>query len=293
MIFAAPGRTPRAWYASTDFADASQPTAQATTAHPLDVPVSAPRRTSYTLTYPPGPASRVLTNVTAGPYLVHVDGAEEAGVASYQHMVLRLPASQSPRKVTFSARESAPLVAGQAISLLSLLGAVALVIWLAVRGRRGSSRRCVVTRIVEFCRRRVLWLIPIGVCLLLIAPMAFTQRTFSPDWTNHVWVVWQQKLNIQDLGLPELFRPERGARGLLSVLRLLRTPPLFASEDCSRCRWAPINTVVVLYFAAFLCRLLRLDLALDTGRPDGFAAYLPGCIAVTAPYVISHRIRAR
>ena len=53
---------------------------------------------------------------------------------------MRLPASRSPRKVTFSARESAPLVAGQVISLLSLLGAVALVIWLAVRGRRNAHR---------------------------------------------------------------------------------------------------------------------------------------------------------
>jgi len=38
--------------------------------------------------------------------------------------------------VTISAKESAPLVAAQAISLLSLLGAIGLVAWLAIRGRR-------------------------------------------------------------------------------------------------------------------------------------------------------------
>jgi hypothetical protein len=136
VIFVAPNRTPLSWYAGPEFADASQPTAQPTLARHLDVPTSASRRLTYELTYPPGAAGRVETNVNAGPYLIDIRGAEEAGVTSYQHVVLDLPASRQPRKVTFTARESPSLVAGQAISLLSLLGTIALVASLATRSRR-------------------------------------------------------------------------------------------------------------------------------------------------------------
>jgi hypothetical protein len=134
-----PDRTPLAWYGGGDFADASQPAAQPTLPQPLEVPVSESRQDSYELTYPPGPAGDVESNVSGGPYLVHVQGAEEVGVTQYQNMVLHLPASSEPRRVTVSARESAPLVAAQAISVLSLIGAVALVAWLALRGRLGTG----------------------------------------------------------------------------------------------------------------------------------------------------------
>jgi hypothetical protein len=134
-----PDHTPSTWYTNTDFGDASQPTAQPTLARKLLVPVWSHRRSSYEVTYPPGPAGDVESNVNAGPYLVDVDGAQEVGVTSYQHMVLHLAASAKPRRVTFSARQSAPLLAAQAISVLSLIGAVALVGWLALRARLGPG----------------------------------------------------------------------------------------------------------------------------------------------------------
>ena len=200
-------------------------------------------------------------------------------------MVLRLPASQSPRKVTFSARESAPLVAGQAISLLSLLGAIALVIWLAVRGRRDVTSSAVM-RIAEFCRRRVLWLIPIGVCLLLIAPMAFTQRTFSADWTNHGLGRLAAEAQHPGPRASELFHPEQRARGLLSVLRLLRRHAL-RDRGLLALPLGAINAVVVLYFAAFLAAYCGWTwLSMQAGL-TGLAAYLPGAIAVTAPFAIT------
>ena len=60
-------------------------------------------------------------------------------------------------------------------------------------------------RVGEFLRSRVVWLIPLAVCLLLLGPMVFTDRTFAPDWTDHVWLTWVQMHNLGDFGMPSYF----------------------------------------------------------------------------------------
>ena len=107
-------------------------------------------------------------------------------------------------------------------------------------------------RIVEFCRRRILWLIPIGVCLLLIAPMAFTQRTFAPDWTDHVWIVWQQKLNIQDLGLPSYFIENKELGAFYPFFAFYGDEPLRARRAACDPAGVDQRCDRPLYFAAFL-----------------------------------------
>ena len=130
-------------------------------------------------------------------------------------------------------------------------------------------------RIFEFCRRRVLWLIPIGVCLLLIAPMAFTQRTFVPDWTDHVWLVWQQKLNIQDLGHPSYFIQSREL-GAFYPFFAFYGATLYVVAGLLALPLGSINAVIVLYFAAFLTAYCGWTwLSIQAGL-TGFAAYLPG-----------------
>ncbi|MGA9371335.1 MAG: hypothetical protein WBV53_05760, partial [Solirubrobacterales bacterium] len=140
--------------------------------------------------------------------------------------------------------------------------------------------------IVAFCRRRILWLIPIGVCLLLIAPMAFTQRTFAPDWTGHVWMVWQQKLNIQDLGLPSYFIENKELGAFYPFFAFYGTN-IYALGGLLAIPLGSINAVIVLYFAAFLAAYCGWTwLSIQAGL-HGLAAYLPGCIALTAPFVIT------
>src|SRR6266576_730039 len=106
-------------------------------------------------------------------------------------------------------------------------------------------------KIVEFCRRRLLWLVPIAVCLLLIAPMAFTQRTFSTDWSNQVWVVWQQKLNLQDLGLPSYFIQNREL-GAFYPFFAFYGATLFVNTGLLALPLGSVNAVVVIYLGAFL-----------------------------------------
>ena len=39
----------------------------------------------------------------------------------------------------------------------------------------------------------------------LLLPLLFTDRTFSTDWGNHLWLIWAQGLDIRDLGGPSYF----------------------------------------------------------------------------------------
>ena len=39
----------------------------------------------------------------------------------------------------------------------------------------------------------------------LVAPMVLTSRSYAVDWSNHLWLVWQQSLNIRELGHPSYF----------------------------------------------------------------------------------------
>jgi hypothetical protein len=39
----------------------------------------------------------------------------------------------------------------------------------------------------------------------LVAPMVLTSRSYAVDWANHLWLVWQQSLNISELGHPSYF----------------------------------------------------------------------------------------
>jgi hypothetical protein len=131
-------RAPLAWYAIGDFADASAPLLEPTLPGRLAAPVSTERRLTYDVEYPAGKGGTVETNVTAGTYLVDVDGAEAVGRTDDGQLVLSLPPSEAPRTVSFSPKRSIPIVAAQALSVAALIGAVALVIGLAARNRSGS-----------------------------------------------------------------------------------------------------------------------------------------------------------
>ena len=49
------------------------------------------------------------------------------------------------------------------------------------------------------------WLIPVLAIPALMAPMVLTNRAFGPDWTNHLWLVWNQSRHISHTGLPTYF----------------------------------------------------------------------------------------
>jgi len=48
-------------------------------------------------------------------------------------------------------------------------------------------------------------LLSVVVIGLLIAPMIVTSRPYASDWSNNLWLVWEQGLNIRTLGHPSYF----------------------------------------------------------------------------------------
>ena len=115
--------------------------------------------------------------------------------------------------------------------------------------------------------------------------MAFTERTFVPDWTDHVWLVWQQKLNLQDLGLPSYFIQTKEL-GAFYPFFAFYGANLYLIAGLIAIPLGSINAVIVIYFAAFLAAYCGWTwLSMQAGL-SGLAAYLPGAIAVTAPYAV-------
>jgi hypothetical protein len=130
---------PPTWYATLQFADGSAKPVAPTLRKQLIVPVEEGIRDSYRVTYPPGPAGTVQTNIATGRYLVDLNGATPAGRGPDGQMVVRLPASPDrPRVVEVSAEGGSAVTIARWVSLLSLLGAGLAVIVVAVRRRRGA-----------------------------------------------------------------------------------------------------------------------------------------------------------
>jgi hypothetical protein len=131
---------PPTYYPLSDFAESNEPIVTPTLPGELDVPFTQSHGLDYDVSYPPGSAGTVATNVTTGSYLVAVDGAEIVGRTPDRHLVLRLPASSSARTVEFHPRHSVPVVAGQVLSVLALVVGLGLVCWLAVRSQLERRR---------------------------------------------------------------------------------------------------------------------------------------------------------
>src|SRR3954452_22638466 len=49
------------------------------------------------------------------------------------------------------------------------------------------------------------WLLPPLAIVAVMAPMVFTGRSFYEDWTNHLWLVWNQTEAVKRGGLPTLW----------------------------------------------------------------------------------------
>ena len=138
---AATVQPPPTWYAFLQFADGEAPLMKPTLRQPLRVPVEEGIRDSYRIEYPPGPAGTVQTNIATGPYFVDVSGATPVGRAETGEMIVYLPASsEGSRTVEVSAKESATIVAGRWISIVSTIGSLAALALLGFR-RRLRARR--------------------------------------------------------------------------------------------------------------------------------------------------------
>lgn len=130
------GEPPQSWYAPLQFADASAPVVEPSYEGELELPVTGPKRDSYTVVARPGSAGTVATNVLAGTYLVDVSGAEPVGRTADGRMVVELSASDRPREVTVEASWGGAVEAGRWISLAAVAIGVFSLAWALADGRR-------------------------------------------------------------------------------------------------------------------------------------------------------------
>jgi len=124
---------PPTWYALLQYADGVESVVEPTLKQPLLFPVTEARRRSYAVTFPPGPAGTVRTNIVTGPYMVELSGARPVGRTPESEMVVTLPASERPREVDVEAGREPVVAAAGWLSIASLvaaaLGAVAFVVF--------------------------------------------------------------------------------------------------------------------------------------------------------------------
>lgn len=120
---------PESWYAFIQFGDATEPLGEPTLPGELKVPVDEGIKKSYTVTVPPGPEGTILTNVVTGPYFVTISGAEAVARNENSDQIVRLPASDQPREVTFSTHLEPEAKVGIWITLASLLIAAIAFLW--------------------------------------------------------------------------------------------------------------------------------------------------------------------
>jgi hypothetical protein len=135
---------PETWYAFVQFGDASEPLGEPTLPGEIHVPVNEGIKKSYTVTIPPGPEGTILTNVVTGPYFVKITGAEPVARNENSDQIVRVPASDEPREVTFATHWETKVTVGIWSTVISLaIGAIALIWGLAgldwSRLRRRSS----------------------------------------------------------------------------------------------------------------------------------------------------------
>jgi hypothetical protein len=120
---------PESWYAFVQFGDATEPLGEPTLPGEVKVPVDEGVKKSYTVTVPPGPEGTILTNVVTGPYFVKITGAEAVARNENSDQIIRLPASNEPREVTFASHWGAEVTAGIWITVISLVIAAIALIW--------------------------------------------------------------------------------------------------------------------------------------------------------------------
>ena len=130
------------------------------------------------------------------------------------------------------------------------------------------------------------WLLPAGVIFGLLTPLLFTDRTFSTDWGNHLWLIWVQGRNIGDLGEPSyflqsslsVFYPYYACYGG-SIYALLGGISAATSAEAA---------VVFAYAAALAAAYLGWTWIARQLGVRGWRSQLPGCIAVTAPLAVTN-----
>ncbi|HET6550816.1 MAG TPA: hypothetical protein VFG79_20300 [Solirubrobacter sp.] len=119
----------------------------------------------------------------------------------------------------------------------------------------------------------------------LLLPL-FTDRTFSTDWGNHLWLIWVQGLDIRDLGGPSYFL--QSSLGTFYPYYAFYGGSMYAALGAVSWLTDPTVAVLVGYAAALSAAYLGWTWIAAQLGVRGWRAQLPGAIAVTAPLAVTN-----
>jgi hypothetical protein len=132
---------PRTWYDPGSYADARAPVVQAPGNRVLVIQQSEVRgdRFAAWMNVPPGPQP-IQTNISAGAYLAHISGLERVGRGVNNYAVVRrIHGGDGPVHVVVETTHSPLIELGWALSALAILGILALLVVLLLRGIRARA----------------------------------------------------------------------------------------------------------------------------------------------------------
>jgi hypothetical protein len=135
-------------------------------------------------------------------------------------------------------------------------------------------------------RERWHWLLPAAVIFGLLTPLLFTDRTFSTDWGNHLWLIWVQGRNITDLGEPSYFL--QSSLGVFYPYYAFYGGSIYAVLGAISAAASAEVAVALAYAGALAASYLGWTWIARQLGVRGWRAQLPGCIAVTAPLAVTN-----
>jgi hypothetical protein len=129
---------------------------------------------------------------------------------------------------------------------------------------------------------------PIVVIGLVMAPMILTSRAYASDWSNYLWMLWEQSLNVRTLGHPSYFL--QSGIGAFYPQFLFYGGTLFSAAGLLAAVGGehPLATYILTYLLAltsayggwlWFCRQLGLR---------GWRAHVPAILYVTSSYYVTN-----
>ncbi len=139
---------------------------------------------------------------------------------------------------------------------------------------------------LERFKARWHWLIPAVVIGGLMWPLLFGDHSFSSDWGNHLWIVWEQGLNIKHLGLPSYYLQSN--LGAFYPYFAFYGGTLYAVLGYVSSLTSPETAVALVFLAALASAYLSWTWIASMAGVRGWLIQIPGAIAVTAPYAVAN-----
>jgi hypothetical protein len=121
---------------------------------------------------------------------------------------------------------------------------------------------------------------------VLAWPLLFTDKTFNPDWDNHLWYLWHQSTAIRNNHFPSLYLNYSG--GVFYPFYAFYGGTLYAVAGTLSLALgdAPLQTYILTYLLAFAAAYGGWYWMARMFGVRGWLAHVPGLVFVTsAPYL--------